>query len=124
MIYESGKDADLGGVSGVQVVLKPAKPIHFIEFIYNILFLIAPVQPGGVTLSGFSEQNNMQRVNPFTKLAKTQTLGGSGFSFHKKYSGLFRFQRTIWTVTARVRTRISVFVCQKNSISMSSLRQN
>ncbi len=91
MIYESGKDADLGGVSGVQVVLKPAKPIHFIEFIYNILFLIAPVQPGGVTLSGFSEQNNMQRVNPFTKLAKTQTLGGSGFSFHKKVFRSFSF---------------------------------
>jgi glucosyl-dolichyl phosphate glucuronosyltransferase len=91
MLYESGKDKNMGGISGVQVVLKPAKPIHFIEFLYNIIFLIAPLQPGGVTLSGFSEQNNMQRVNPFRKLAKTQTLGGSGFSFHKKVFRYFMF---------------------------------
>ena len=89
--YESGFDRDLGGVSGIDMNLKPPAFPQYIEFLYNVIFLISPVRPGGVTRSGFSEQVLTARVNPFRKIAGADTLGGSGFSFHKNVFSRFLF---------------------------------
>ena len=89
--YENGSDKDLGGVGGVEINLKRPDFLNYIEFLYNIMFLISPLQPGRITSSGFSEQGLTERVNPLKKIGKADTLSGSVFSFHKKVFSQFSF---------------------------------
>jgi len=90
-VYDSGVDNNLGGVGGVDLNLKAPGFLQYIEFFYNFVFLISPMHPGGVTLSGFSEQVLTARVNPFRKIGKADTLGGSVFSFDRKVFKQFLF---------------------------------
>lgn len=90
-IYESKFDNKLGGVAGVEKELKPIGFQHYIEFFYNIIFLISPVQAGGVTISGFSEQGLTTKINPPQRLTRADTLRGAVFSFHKKVFSSFKF---------------------------------
>lgn len=90
-VYDSNFDPHLGGISGI--VLNVAKPTIFtyLEYFYNILFLISPVRPGGVTWSGFSEQILIDRTFPPKQLTKADILGGCLFSFHRKVFHDFMF---------------------------------
>jgi glycosyltransferase involved in cell wall biosynthesis len=90
-IYESGFDHKLGGVAGVEKLLKPIGFLDHIEFFYNIIFLISPLQAGGVTVSGFSEQGITTKVIPPQRLTRAETLRGAVFSFHKKVFSQFKF---------------------------------
>ena len=90
-VYESGFDLNLGGVGGVELNIPEPTIFTYIDFIYNVIFLITPLRPGHVTRSGFSEQLLVERILPIKHLTKVNILGGNKFSFRKKVFNDFYF---------------------------------
>lgn len=89
--YERSPDPDIGGISGIDLNLAAPEWFRYVEFFYNVVWLISPLKSGGVTASGFSEQVLAMRVNPCRHIEKAQALGGALFSFHKKVFDFFSF---------------------------------
>jgi GT2 family glycosyltransferase len=90
-VYESGFDKELGGVGGVDLNYKNPGLLNLVEYIYNIIFLISPIHPGNVTMTGFSEQTLTAKAHPFKKIIKARVLSGGISSFHKKVFEQFLF---------------------------------
>lgn len=90
-VYESGFDPDLGGVSGININIPKPTLLTYLEYFYNVVFLISPLRPGGVTKSGYSEQKLIDRTFLHQKLTQADILGGCLFSFHRNVFQHFYF---------------------------------
>jgi glycosyltransferase involved in cell wall biosynthesis len=90
-VYESGFDVKLGGVGGVDLNFRKPGFLKYIEFLYNIIFLISPVSIGTHTFSGFSEQILTRRVNPINKIGRATILDGFSCSYHSDVFKEFLF---------------------------------
>jgi glycosyltransferase involved in cell wall biosynthesis len=90
-VYESGFDVKLGGVGGVDLNFKISGLLNILEYIYNIVFLISPIHPGDVTITGFSEHILPAEAYPFKTIIKAKVLPGGISSFHKRVFEQFLF---------------------------------
>jgi len=80
-VYETHDDPALGGVAGVNLNIGGPSPAAWLDYLYNLLFLLSPLRPCRVTPSGFSEHPVVQRVNPARRLQRADFLSGALFSF-------------------------------------------
>ncbi len=88
--YLNYKQEKLGGMEGAQYFPRPSF-FSVLNYIYNVIFLITPVQYGYVTLSGFSDQLPVMRLFPAKRVKKVRILGGTSFSFFRYVFDRFRF---------------------------------
>lgn len=90
-LYEAKADSNLGGIGGVDLNTPKPSPMTYIEYLYNVFFLISPPRSGRLTPAGFSEQLPPERVFPDRSVRQVKILGGCLFSFHRKVFDHFAF---------------------------------
>jgi len=73
----------LGGVGGLAVERNPAFWTNLCQWLFQVVFLISPLRPGRVSLSGFSDQIGL-KVLPLHQPFSSDIIGGSLCSYHRR----------------------------------------
>ncbi len=92
--YEKCRDTKLGGAGSLDVGIGKFNVIRLTEFLYNVIFLLSPIYPNSVTLSGFSDDISTKIVWRLYKKGipmRAKWLGGGSCSFYKKVLEKYKF---------------------------------